>query len=154
MIRDTIVGVGVIGAGTWARSAHLPGYARDPRCRVVAVCDVEIDRARDAARAFDVPTATADAEEILRRDDVDLVDVRDEAEWVEGHVSGSQHIPLEHLRSGRVELANHGRTTAVACAAGNRAAFAASLLRRAGHANIVRISGGGVADLGEREREE
>jgi predicted dehydrogenase len=75
MIRDTIVRVGVVGAGAWARAAHLPGYRRDPRCRVVAVCDVEIDRARDAARAFDVPTATADAWEIFRRDDVDLVDV-------------------------------------------------------------------------------
>jgi len=73
--RDRLVGVGVIGAGTWARAAHLPGYARDPRCRLVAVCDVEIDRARDAARAFDVPTATADASDVFRRDDIDLVDV-------------------------------------------------------------------------------
>ena len=75
MIRDTIVRVGVVGAGTWARAAHLPGYRRDPRCRVVAVCDIEIDRARDTARAFDVPTATADAADIFRRDDIDLVDV-------------------------------------------------------------------------------
>jgi predicted dehydrogenase len=73
--RDRLVRVGVVGAGTWARAAHLPGYARDPRCRLVAVCDVEIDRARDAARAFDVPTATADAGNIFRRDDIDLVDV-------------------------------------------------------------------------------
>jgi len=69
------VRVGVIGAGTWARAAHLPGYRRDPRCRIVAVCDVEIDRARDAAREFDVPTATSDPRDLFRRDDVDLVDV-------------------------------------------------------------------------------
>ena len=75
MIRDTIVRVGVVGAGTWARAAHLPGYRRDPRCRVVAVCDIDIDRARDTARAFDVPTATSDAADIFRRDDIDLVDV-------------------------------------------------------------------------------
>ena len=75
MTRDRLVRVGVVGAGTWARAAHLPGYARDPRCRLVAVCDVEIDRARDAARAFDVPTATADASDVFRRDDIDLVDV-------------------------------------------------------------------------------
>jgi predicted dehydrogenase len=73
--RDSIVGVGVLGAGTWARSAHLPGYRRDPRCRLVAVCDVEIDRARDAARAFDIPTATTDARELFSRDDIDLIDV-------------------------------------------------------------------------------
>jgi hydroxyacylglutathione hydrolase len=87
----------------------------------------------------------------LRRDEVDLVDVRDTSEWIAGHVPGSHHIPLDRLKAGRsVRLAGNGRTTAVACAAGNRAAFAASLLRRAGHPNVVRISGGGVADLGDR----
>jgi len=71
----SIVRVGVLGAGAWARGAHLPGYRRDPRCRVVAVADTVIDRARDAAREFDIPTATVDAGELLRRDDIDLVDV-------------------------------------------------------------------------------
>jgi predicted dehydrogenase len=75
VIRDTIVRVGVLGAGTWARAAHLPGYARDPRCRVVAICDVEIDRAREAAAAFGIPSATADAADVFRREDVDLIDV-------------------------------------------------------------------------------
>jgi len=75
MHSATTVRVGILGAGTWARAAHLPGYRRDPRCRIVAVCDVEIDRARDAARAFDVPTSTADARELFTRDDIDLVDV-------------------------------------------------------------------------------
>jgi len=71
----SIVRVGVLGAGTWARAAHLPGYRRDPRCRVVAIADVEIARARDAAREFDVATATADPHELFRRDDIDLIDV-------------------------------------------------------------------------------
>jgi len=74
-VNDSVVRVGVLGAGTWARSAHLPGYRRDPRCRVIAVCDVEIDRASDAARAFDIPTATADPGELFARDDIDLIDV-------------------------------------------------------------------------------
>jgi len=72
---SSTVRVGVLGAGTWARAAHLPGYRRDSRCQVVAVCDVEIDRARDAAREFDIPTATDNPREILQRDDIDLVDV-------------------------------------------------------------------------------
>jgi predicted dehydrogenase len=75
MTSSRIVKVGVLGAGAWARSAHLPGYRRDPRCRVVAIADTEIDRARDAAQAFDIPTATADARELLDRADIDLVDV-------------------------------------------------------------------------------
>lgn len=85
----------------------------------------------------------------LRRHEVDLVDVRDESEWIAGHVPGSVHVPLESLRrEDAVALPENGGTTAVACVSGARAAFAASILRRAGRRNVVRISGGGVADLG------
>jgi predicted dehydrogenase len=75
MTAGRIVGVGVIGAGVWARNAHLPGYKRDTRCRLVGIADTEIDRARDAAREFDVPFMTADARELIGREDVQLIDV-------------------------------------------------------------------------------
>jgi hydroxyacylglutathione hydrolase len=84
----------------------------------------------------------------LRGDEVDLVDVRDTSEWIAGHVAGSHHVPLERLGPGRaIDLPDKAHTTAVACASGTRAALAASLLRRAGRPDVVRISGGGVADL-------
>src|SRR5258706_12101610 len=70
-----IVRVGVLGAGAWARGAHLPGYRREPRCTVVAIADTEIDRARQAAREFDIPDAVADARDLIRRNDIDLIDV-------------------------------------------------------------------------------
>ncbi len=75
MTMSNIVKVGVLGAGAWARHAHLPGYRRDPRCAVVAIADVEIDRAREAAREFDVADVSADARELFARDDIDLIDV-------------------------------------------------------------------------------
>jgi len=75
MTAGRIVGVGVIGAGAWARGAHLPGYKRDTRCRLVGIADTQIDRARDAAREFDIPFITADARELIGREDVDLIDV-------------------------------------------------------------------------------
>ncbi|HEX3702663.1 MAG TPA: Gfo/Idh/MocA family oxidoreductase, partial [Vicinamibacterales bacterium] len=75
MTSSRIVNVGVLGAGAWARGAHLPGYRRDSRCRVVAIADVEIDRARSAAREFDIPLATADARELIARADIDMIDV-------------------------------------------------------------------------------
>ena len=102
-----------------------------------------------------VPVARADSWDLeqladgLRHDLVDLVDVREPSEWVAGHIPGSHHVPLHRLRDVQsIVLPEHGRTTAVACAAGMRAAFAASLLRRAGRADVVRVSGGGVGDLG------
>lgn len=72
---NSLIRVGVLGAGAWARGAHIPGYRRDPRCRIVAIADVEIDRARRAAREFDIPLAAADARELIDRDDIDLIDV-------------------------------------------------------------------------------
>jgi predicted dehydrogenase len=75
MTDGHLIRVGVLGAGAWARGAHLPGYRRDSRCRVVAIADTDIERARDAAREFDIPDAVADARELFRRDDIDAIDV-------------------------------------------------------------------------------
>jgi hydroxyacylglutathione hydrolase len=86
----------------------------------------------------------------LRDATVELIDVRERSEWVDGHVRGSHHVPLHCLRdveTVQLEFPQNGRTTAVACAAGARAAFAASLLRRAGRQDVVRVAGGGVGDL-------
>ena len=51
-MAERIVRVGVLGAGAWARSAHLPGYRRDPRCQVVGIADIVITlyRGRVVAR--------------------------------------------------------------------------------------------------------
>jgi predicted dehydrogenase len=65
----------VLGAGAWARGAHLPGYRRDPRCRLVGIADVELNRAQAAAREFDIPFVTANPRQLIERTDVDLVDV-------------------------------------------------------------------------------
>ena len=87
----------------------------------------------------------------LREDAVALVDVRELPEWLAGHVPGSHHVPLNRVREvGSLPTAPPGRPTAVACAAGARAAFAASLLRRAGRHDVVRIAGGGIEDLESR----
>jgi glyoxylase-like metal-dependent hydrolase (beta-lactamase superfamily II)/rhodanese-related sulfurtransferase len=87
----------------------------------------------------------------LRDGAVELVDVRETPEWRSGHVAGSHHLPLARLRDvDHAAIPDHGRTTAVACAAGVRAAFAASILRRAGRRDVVRVAGGGIADLHAR----
>jgi hydroxyacylglutathione hydrolase len=158
------------GVGTRA------GWALDPAQAVVVVAADEADAQRMASalqavgfwalegiaiadaeewRHSSVPIASAgswDVEQLadgLRRHAVDLVDVREPGEWVAGHVPGSLHVPLHRLREVQsIVLPHQGRTTAVACAAGMRAAFAASLLRRAGRRDVVRVAGGGVTDLG------
>ncbi len=69
------LGIGVVGAGRWANWAHLPGWVRDGRCALVGVCDRELDRAQAAADKFGAEAAVADYRELLRRDDIDIIDV-------------------------------------------------------------------------------
>jgi predicted dehydrogenase len=65
----------VLGAGAWARGAHLPGYRRDHRCEVVAIADPQVDLARAAAAEFGIDAVYRSHEELLARDDIDMVDV-------------------------------------------------------------------------------
>ncbi|KPJ96109.1 MAG: oxidoreductase [Gemmatimonas sp. SG8_17] len=67
--------VGVLGAGAWARGAHLPGFARDPRCEVVAIADPQLHVARTAGAEFAIPTVTEDHREVINRTDIDVIDV-------------------------------------------------------------------------------
>ncbi len=84
----------------------------------------------------------------LREHAVALVDVREPSEWRAGHVPGSIHMPLGRLGDGRhLDVSDPQGTVAVACAAGARAAFAASLLRRGGWEHVVRVADGGVGNL-------
>ena len=70
----------------------------------------------------------------------DLLDVRDEDEFAEGHVAGARNIPLNSLRSALGTLQKN-RPLAVYCAVGGRAHNAVRLLRQHGF-NAANISGG------------
>jgi hydroxyacylglutathione hydrolase len=86
--------------------------------------------------------------EAVRAGDAAVVDVREEGEWAAGHLPSSLSLPLHVLGDGRTPVAAlNGETIAVACAGGARAALAASLLRRAGHPDVIRVAGGGIGDL-------
>ena len=67
--------VGVIGAGRWSASAHLPGFYRSPLCDLVAICDLDRELADSRAAEFDIPDVSTDYRELLARDDLDVVDV-------------------------------------------------------------------------------
>lgn len=100
----------------------------------------------ETTSAIDVPQL-ADA---LQRDTVRLLDVREDAEWAQGHVRGSLHVPYHDIDSTCIEtLDDDPRPLAVACSAGVRSALATSLLRRLGVGNIQHVVDGGVAGLAE-----
>jgi hydroxyacylglutathione hydrolase len=85
-----------------------------------------------------------------QRGDVDMLDVREDDEWEEGHVEGSIHVPYHELRDGgpaRFGLTERGRVLAVVCSVGNRSSIAASLLQRAGVRDVIHVADGGIEDL-------
>jgi predicted dehydrogenase len=67
--------VGIVGAGNWAREAHIPGWQRDPRCEIAVLCDIKPERAADMARHFGIPEATGDWQAVVSCADIDAVDV-------------------------------------------------------------------------------
>jgi predicted dehydrogenase len=74
-LRESKLRIGVLGAGTWAGRAHVPGWLRDPRCEVVAIADVELDRAQALAEESGVSEATTDWLSVIQRADIDAIDI-------------------------------------------------------------------------------
>jgi len=76
-----------------------------------------------------------------------LLDVRDRREWDEGHVPGSTLRTWHDIASLPAGL-DASRPIAVICASGQRAATAASLVRRHGASEVLHVVDGGVPALG------
>lgn len=77
--------VGIVGAGNIATTAHLPNYAKNPdRFEIVAIADINLERAQEAAKKFGIPNAYASVEELLANADVDFIDV---CVWNASHAS-------------------------------------------------------------------
>jgi glyoxylase-like metal-dependent hydrolase (beta-lactamase superfamily II)/rhodanese-related sulfurtransferase len=160
-----------INVGLDGRYAEVAGSVIPPDARIVLVTDpgqelegknrlarIGFDRVIGfveqpydtmAEHADEVRVAsrlTAGAFEQRRRDlhDLQVVDVRNHGEVTSGRVPGAVAIPVGELTS-RVGELDPGRPTVVYCAGGYRSSVAASVLRRAGFADVSDILGGYAA---------
>lgn len=75
MTKSAAVRVGLVGAGHIARFAHLPSLCRLPQATVSAICDEELEQARQAALDFGIPRTYSSLEKMLARERLDLVDI-------------------------------------------------------------------------------
>ncbi len=82
-----------------------------------------------------------------RADEVQILDVREEREWDEGHIPGSAFRPWHDITAVPAEL-DPQRPIAVLCASGQRAATAASLVQRHGARHVIHVVDGGVPAWG------
>jgi hydroxyacylglutathione hydrolase len=78
-----------------------------------------------------------------RRDELQVLDVRERYEWDAGHIPGSVHMPY-HDVTGIPAGIDPARPVAVICASGQRSAVAASLLSAHGAQRVIHVAGGGV----------
>jgi len=71
------------------------------------------------------------------RQDIQVLDVREDDEWTAGRIDGAVHIPLGALESRAGELDRH-RPVVTVCRSGGRAGKAAEFLSGAGmHAEVM-----------------
>lgn len=101
--------VGVIGAGNIACSSHLPAYQKCTNAEVVAIADLNRERAEAAAKRFDIPAAYGSVEELLEKADVDAIDV---CTWNNGHAP----VAIAAAKAGKHILCEKPLTVSDECA--------------------------------------
>jgi len=72
---STNLQAGIIGAGAIATHGHIPGYLAADGVEIVALCDVNAERAVEVARKEGIPRTYAHYEEMLDKESLDLVSV-------------------------------------------------------------------------------
>jgi rhodanese-related sulfurtransferase len=86
-----------------------------------------------------IPTVTLEGVPDPLPAGLQVLDVREDAEWVHGHIEGALHIPLGDLPA-RVDEVPEGQTMVV-CRVGGRSARAVAYLVQSGH-DVVNLDGG------------
>ena len=75
-MQESKLKVAVISAGMISNAAHIPAYKSIPELvDVVAVCDLNPVSAEATAKRHDIPRWYTDAEEMLEKEQPDLVSV-------------------------------------------------------------------------------
>jgi hydroxyacylglutathione hydrolase len=101
-----------------------------------------------AARGYNTESfKTATPQEMSRKvasGEVVLFDVRNQAEWNEGHIEQAQHQFLGRLPQTAKDLP-HNRPILVQCRSGARSAVGASVLQAAGYKDVINLTGGIMA---------
>ena len=86
-----------------------------------------------------IPTVSIDGVPDPLPADLTVLDVREDVEWVHGHIEGALHIPLGELTARVGELPD-GQTLVV-CKVGGRSAQAVMYLAQRGY-DVVNLDGG------------
>ena len=85
------------------------------------------------------------AAELAARETVLLIDVREEREWVTGHIDGARLVPLDQFRADPEPHLSKDLAIIFICARGVRSLTAAKLAERLGYERLYNLEGGTLA---------
>lgn len=108
---------------------------------------VEPEAAAESADApLDLPVDidVQTVSEIKDRDDVVVIDVREQWEYDEGHIPGVVHLPMDDV-PGRLDEIPTDQTVVLTCRSGNRSNQVTKYLQENGFDNVHNMQGGIVA---------
>lgn len=91
---ERVLKVGVLGTGRWTQAAHIPAFQRCKHARITVICGHDERWTLEVAKKFGIPEISMDYSEVLRRDDVDVIDIT---------TSTPRHfqLALDAIRSGK-----------------------------------------------------
>ena len=98
---ERIVNVGIIGCGGIANGKHMPSLHALPNVRMVAFCDIIVERAEKAAKEFGTPDAKVytDYKELLKDEAIEVVHVltpnREHADITVDALYAGKHVMCE-----------------------------------------------------------
>jgi rhodanese-related sulfurtransferase len=89
---------------------------------------------------------TAEAVQMINRDNAVVLDVREDNEFSSGHIVNSIHIPLGFLKDRLQEMEKHkDKPIIVGCRSGQRSQSACAMLKKHGFEKVFNLSGGVTA---------
>ena len=86
------------------------------------------------------------ATQMINQQNALVIDVRQDNEYVGGHIINSVHIPLSFLNDRVGEIEKHkSRPVIAVCRSGHRSSHACATLKKAGFESVYNLSGGVLA---------
>jgi hydroxyacylglutathione hydrolase len=96
---------------------------------------------RTATAGRTAGTAPLGVDEFASERDLLVLDVRQPAEWAEGHIRDAVYITGAEITRRAAEIPQE-RPVAAICGSGYRSSVAASVLQRRGHGKVFNVLGG------------
>ncbi|MYL35274.1 MBL fold metallo-hydrolase [Pontibacillus yanchengensis] len=112
---------------------HVAGYMETTHLAELKANGMEME-------TYEISTPDKLAEQIANNE-VNLIDVRNEGEWNDGHIPQAKHIMLGYLPE-RIEEVPTDKPVVLQCQSGGRSAMATSILQANGIKNVINMQGG------------